>query len=157
MGTSESVPGPGPGRRQLVSFTVPNPVSSSLRRRMDEETGTALAGAAAAAEFGAIIKLSLPPSSLAAPGPFPVWATILIVIVCSVPCFLGSLVEETPHRKGRAGRKGGDGRRRGDGIILYPFYLSIRYYPYNTLRVNIPFLYNVISHIIIIIIHIHSK
>ena len=59
---------------------------------MDEETGTALAGAAAAAEFGAIIKLSLPPSSLAAPGPFPVWATILIVIVCSVPCCLFFLV-----------------------------------------------------------------
>lgn len=79
-------------RRQLVSFTVPNLVSSSLRRRMDEETGTALAGAATAAEFGAIIKLSLSSSSLAAPGPFPVWATILIVIVCSVPCCLVFLV-----------------------------------------------------------------
>jgi len=49
-------------RRQLVSFTVPNPVSSSLssgRRQMEEDTG-AIAGAV---EFGATIKLS--PSSAA--------------------------------------------------------------------------------------------
>ena len=67
-------------RRQLVSFTVPNPVSSSLssgRRRMEEETG-AVAGAV---DFGATIKLSLSSSSsVTASGPFPLWATTTLVI-----------------------------------------------------------------------------
>ena len=65
-------------RRQLVSFTVPNPVASSAssRRRMDEETG------AAKADFGAIIKLSSSSSSsFAASGPFLLlWATTTLAI-----------------------------------------------------------------------------
>ena len=67
-------------RRQLVSFTVPNPMASSSassRRRMDEETG------AAAADFGAIIKLSSSSSSFAASGPFLLllWATITTTLL----------------------------------------------------------------------------
>jgi len=67
-------------RRHLVSFTVPNPVASSSRRRMDEETGAAVAGATAG--FGAIIKLSSSSSSsslFTASGPFPLWATTTLV------------------------------------------------------------------------------
>jgi len=63
-------------RRHLVSFTVPNPMASSSRRRMDEETG------ATAADFGAIIKLSSSSSSsslFTASGPFPLWATTTLV------------------------------------------------------------------------------
>ena len=66
-------------RRQLVSFTVPNPSasSSSSRRCMEEETG-AIAGAA---DFGATIKLSSSlSSSVTASGPFPLWATTTLVI-----------------------------------------------------------------------------
>ena len=66
-------------RRQLVSFTVPNPMASSSassRRRMDEETG------AAAADFGAIIKLSSSSSSSSS-GPFLLllWATITTTLL----------------------------------------------------------------------------
>ena len=68
-------------RRQLVSFTVPNPVSSSSssHRRMEEETG-AVAGAV---DFGATIKLSSS-SSVTASGPFPLWATTTTLVIALV-------------------------------------------------------------------------